>query len=772
MAVAMAEQPSSAASFDVENESQLEKNEHKWGLKGFFSVSGDFLKFKGRRNKEDSASCADAPKQATPPQTPTKPGLGRRLSRRGLVGIPRSQTFRRQEEEQRKNLQPVEPSIEERRDHSKVRQRALSAVPVPVPSRPNQRGSSVPPDFQHVYHSIDERIDQNTSIDLNAAQMEQEQIPPPPPPLPHPPPEYPESQQDGDPTYSEASYDDEDALDEELMEELKKKWILNLSMHFRDKSPREKFFLTYAETTDRWRRVTVSCDYRNVPKDSFEQDLQNLQYQKDKSAWRDTRPISHDQLVIEVKGIYAGLVMIEAKCIEIDEKQSAAAQEKDPSKRATLKNDQYQPLIALHKQLLHEHDDFVLASEHHDFFLASQHPAASPALSGFAGKYSMPARMWRHGIHAFLEVLRHRLPESLEHMLAFIYIAHSMVAQLHETVPTFEDTWIDCLSDLSRYLMAIEDDDPKDHEVWSNVARFWYKKAADKSPPVGRLHHHLAILARPYSLEQLSLYTRALACVTPFESARGSVMTLFTPITSGRYTTEHQPSSLEVLFIKAPRNLFNGDSAVTGWNVDLEDYSLTKTSKFEENGIYAAILTFAAATFEYASLRGRMLWFDGLVPLIITGTQFGSTTKHQLITTTIDVLRSALDQISHWKRRFTSNDKASGSIRWPPICAACKLRSSLALTLITCSNFVEPTAARTISRNTGNEVSTDRIAVVVLPLAHWPCLVFVIIALLVAQYLAHMKDAIFVWGTMMTIWAFGWWTIRADSGTTLQISGM
>ena len=36
--------------------------------------------------------------------------------------------------------------------------------------------------------------------------------------------------------------------DEELMEELMKEWILNLSMHFRDKSPREKFFLTYAET--------------------------------------------------------------------------------------------------------------------------------------------------------------------------------------------------------------------------------------------------------------------------------------------------------------------------------------------------------------------------------------------------------------------------------------------------------------------------------------------------------------------------------------------
>ncbi|KZL73622.1 TPR-like protein [Colletotrichum tofieldiae] len=38
----------------------------------------------------------------------------------------------------------------------------------------------------------------------------------------------------------------------------------------------------------------------------------------------------------------------------------------------------------------------------------------------------MPARMWRHGIHSFLELLRHRLPASLEHMLAFIYLARDV----------------------------------------------------------------------------------------------------------------------------------------------------------------------------------------------------------------------------------------------------------------------------------------------------------------------------------------------------------
>ncbi|KAH9203753.1 hypothetical protein DL95DRAFT_500671 [Leptodontidium sp. 2 PMI_412] len=97
-----------------------------------------------------------------------------------------------------------------------------------------------------------------------------------------------------------------------------------------------------------------------------------------------------------------------------------------------------QVLIAPHRTLLYEY---------YDFFLAGQHPSASPALRWLASKYGrgfqahlMPARMWRHGIHSFLELLRHRLPASLDHMLAFIYLAYSMMALLYETVTAFEDT--------------------------------------------------------------------------------------------------------------------------------------------------------------------------------------------------------------------------------------------------------------------------------------------------------------------------------------------
>jgi hypothetical protein len=177
----------------------------------------------------------------------------------------------------------------------------------------------------------------------------------------------------------------------------------------------------------------------------------------------DSRPISQEQLASEVKSIHAGLTMVEAKCIHVDRVQAAAAQDSsDPNHK--LASNHWQASIALHRTLLHEH---------HDFFLASQHPSASPALRRLASKYSMPARMWKHGIHSFLELLRRHLPDSIDYMLAFIYLAYQMMALLYETVPAFEDTWIECLGDLGRYRMAIEDENIRDRETWADVARSW-----------------------------------------------------------------------------------------------------------------------------------------------------------------------------------------------------------------------------------------------------------------------------------------------------------
>ncbi|KAI6444451.1 hypothetical protein MCOR17_011185 [Pyricularia oryzae] len=243
--------------------------------------------------------------------------------------------------------------------------------------------------------------------------------------------------------------------------------------------------------------------------------------------------------------------MVENKCIKIDNAQNSL---NNGSASPKLNTDQWQALIALHRTLLHEH---------HDFFLASQHPSANPALRRLAVKYAMPARMWRHGIHSFLELLRHRLPHSLEYMLTFIYSSYSMMALLYETVPAFEYTWIECLGDLSRYRMAIEDDDVRDREVWTAVSRDWYSRASDKAPTTGRLYHHLAILAKPNVVAQLFYYAKSLCVPIPFNSARDSILTLFEPIMAGTHGKLH---AVDRALVRCHGTFFTGKGTE-----DLED---------------------------------------------------------------------------------------------------------------------------------------------------------------------------------------------------------
>jgi hypothetical protein len=78
----------------------------------------------------------------------------------------------------------------------------------------------------------------------------------------------------------------------------------------------------------------------------------------------------------------------------------------------------------IHRTLLHEH---------HNFFLASQHPSVTPALDVLATKYAMPARMWSHGIHSFLELFR--VPLSC---IARAHVGVHLYLVLHDGPPLYE----------------------------------------------------------------------------------------------------------------------------------------------------------------------------------------------------------------------------------------------------------------------------------------------------------------------------------------------
>lgn len=149
---------------------------------------------------------------------------------------------------------------------------------------------------------------------------------------------------------------------------------------------------------------------------------------------------------------------------------------------------------------------------------------------------------------------------------------------------------------LSRYRMTVENG--KDWEVWRSKARSWYNKASNRSPQLGHLYHDLAIVTSPFTLEQLSLYTKSLTCVAPYGLAGKTVMTLlFDPVLHYKNTL-----SFNIIFIKAHGILFTSRST-REFNAMIkalraDDLLITYINKcgtrFKPEGVYAAMSNIAA----------------------------------------------------------------------------------------------------------------------------------------------------------------------------------
>lgn len=259
----------------------------------------------GRANGAPSSPETSTTEQSSQPDEELKPGLVRRVSRKVVPGLPRTQTFKRQQSELRDNLEPVQPTPAERRALSADRRQHSSKD---VSQTRSQPGSSAP-DFG-LHSSRDHSLDRTFS-----------EIPfsPSPPPfqvdseadtavdgrslLGMPSRKEFQPSQDADhaedsPGPVAAHLPDDASLadcrstttsdyDAVIRSELEHVWILNLSMHFRDKSKREKFFVTYRDRREQpiiWRRVTISVDYRDAPKSSLEMELAQMNLQRDKIA--------------------------------------------------------------------------------------------------------------------------------------------------------------------------------------------------------------------------------------------------------------------------------------------------------------------------------------------------------------------------------------------------------------------------------------------------------------------------------------------------------
>ncbi|KAI1430214.1 hypothetical protein F5Y12DRAFT_709224 [Xylaria sp. FL1777] len=218
----------------------------------------------------------------------TSSGLVRR-ARKVVPGLPRAKTFKRQQSENREKLEAILPTPAERRAVSVDRRMHLqystshSSQLLPRASAPDffaddtELSAGKLATTSQTTSAPHSPVDEKHFMSLNGIDIPSivrddehtdEQVP-----------TYPEAI-----SIADAQSINTSQYDAAIREELEHKWILNLSMHFRDKSRREKFFVTYREKESTWRRVTISLDYRNAPSDSLEKDLSSTKFQRDKSA--------------------------------------------------------------------------------------------------------------------------------------------------------------------------------------------------------------------------------------------------------------------------------------------------------------------------------------------------------------------------------------------------------------------------------------------------------------------------------------------------------
>lgn len=219
----------------------------------------------------------------------SKPQAGRRVSRSVVPGLPRAQTFARQLSEQRNRLDPVEPTIDERRAASADRRLHVIGSRAKSQVDPNLHGS-----LADISASLAQDAPSSSTAPRSASTTKEPEVlapgGPPAPALGQPEGLDGADASDEQPRgqYADETFSDTDSLADREFEalirhELQTTWILNLSMRYRDRSSREKFFVTYRDN-GLWRRVTITVDYRNAPEDSLEMDLLYTSFQRDKNA--------------------------------------------------------------------------------------------------------------------------------------------------------------------------------------------------------------------------------------------------------------------------------------------------------------------------------------------------------------------------------------------------------------------------------------------------------------------------------------------------------
>ena len=138
-------------------------------------------------------------------------------------------------------------------------------------------------------------------------------------------------------------------------------------------------------------------------------------------------------------------------------------------------------------------------------------------------------------------------------------------------------------------------------------------KAADQRPHLGRLSHHLATIAKPSTLDQLSLYLRPMISTISYRDAKASILTCLTLVLEAKQDVAPQSTSFETTFIKVITMMFK-DFMFNGEQMDRFEKTLNECkmalvyyihrieSNFKSKAIQL-VLCIAAALYQFGESR-------------------------------------------------------------------------------------------------------------------------------------------------------------------------
>ena len=269
---------------------------------------------------------------------------------------------------------------------------------------------------------------------------------------------------------------------------------------------------------------------------------------------------------------------------------------------------------------------------------------------------------------------------ALDLLTDLVYDAYKFYTDLLEDVSlmSFRTAWIEALGDLARYRMAIAshlsseargegsapdkagsassaridadeqvspDDasigaevaqrwDVEDKETWRTTARDWYTMGVTEKPGEGRLHHHLALLARDvpgHEARALHHFTKSLVVTHDFATSRESILPLFdSALQSQRKLPDADATDL---FIRLHGMLFT--------RIELDGYDSVLArlmERLEEDGDMEDI--------GKSGDVGQVAWITMCAVNIASVLQYGSVSG---------VLRQALAQESAHRRKALTN---------------------------------------------------------------------------------------------------------------------